>query len=108
MKTMQKIFAIISFAAPPALCQAALTVTAVNPSSFARASQTIELSSQQLAPLGEADLTKIHVHDADGKELLCQAVDMDYDDYHKPDMVIFQSDFAQGVATPIQMTVTAD
>jgi len=108
MKTIQKILAAISFAALPAFCHAApLTVTAVNPSSFARASQTIELSSQQLAPLGEADLTKIHVQDADGKELLCQAVDTDYDDYHKPDMVIFQSDFAAGETKTFTVTAGA-
>jgi hypothetical protein len=94
MKTIHKILAVIFFTALPAFCHAALTVTAVNSLPFARASQTIELSAQQLAPLGEADLTKIHVHDTAGKELLCQAVDTDFDDYHKPDIVIFQSDFA--------------
>src|SRR5471032_2957946 len=104
MKTIQKIIAVISFAALPALCHAALTVTAVNSLPFARASQTIELSAQQLAPLGEADLTKIHVQDADGKELLCQAVDTDFDDYHKPDMVIFQSDFAAGETKTFTVT----
>jgi hypothetical protein len=52
------------------------------------------LTAQALAPLGEKDLTKIHVRDAAGKEVLCQAVDTDYDDYHKPDLLIFQVDFA--------------
>src|SRR6476659_181235 len=36
---------------------------------------------------------KLHVHDAAGKEVLCQAVDTDYDDFHKPDILIFQADF---------------
>lgn len=71
-----------------------LTVRAVNRLHIARASQTIELSGKDLAPLGENDLTKIHVRDSSGKEVLCQAVDTDYDDYHKPDIVIFQADFA--------------
>ena len=81
----------------PALCSAAvnqLTVKAVNRLHLVRPSQTIELSAKDLAPLGENDLTKIHVKDAAGRELLCQAVDTDYDDYHKPDIVIFQADFA--------------
>jgi hypothetical protein len=78
-------------------CSAApLTVTAVNKLPFARASQTIELSAKELAPLGEADLSKVHVQDSSGKEVLCQAVDTDFDAYHKPDMVIFQADFAAG------------
>lgn len=94
MKTIQKILAVISFTTLPALCHAALTVTAVNPLPFARASQTIELSTAQLAPLGQSDLAKIHVQDAAGKELVCQTVDTDFDAFHKPDMVIFQSDFA--------------
>ena len=71
-----------------------LTVKAVNRLHVSRPAQTIELSGRDLAPLGETDLTKIHVRDSSGRELLCQAVDTDYDDYHKPDVVIFQSDFA--------------
>jgi hypothetical protein len=86
--------------AQAALCFAApagqLTVKAVNRLRVARHSQTIELSAKDLAPLGEQDLTKIHVRDASGKELLCQVVDTDYDDYHEPDILIFQSDFAPG------------
>jgi hypothetical protein len=71
-----------------------LKVQATNKLSIARPSQTIELTGKDLAALDEKDLTKIHVRDAAGKELLCQAVDTDYDDYHKPDTLIFQSDFA--------------
>jgi hypothetical protein len=78
------------------LCSGAnqLTIRAVNPLAFARANQTIELSAKKLAPLGEKNLQKIHVRDAAGREVLCQAVDTDYDDFHQPDIVIFQADFA--------------
>lgn len=81
----------------PVWCFAAdnqVTIKAVNKLPVARASQTIELSGTDLAPLGEKDLTKIHVRDSSGKELLCQAVDTDYDEFHTPDIVIFQADFA--------------
>jgi hypothetical protein len=106
MKTIAIVFSGLSFAAFQISCYAApLSVTAVNKLPFARASQTIELSISALAPLGEADLTKVHVQDAAGKELLCQAVDTDFDDFHKPDMVIFQSDFAAGESK--KFTVTA-
>ena len=43
-----------------------LTITAVNKLKLARPGETIELSAQALAPLGEKDLTKIHVSDASG------------------------------------------
>lgn len=81
-----------------------LTVQAVNQLQFPRASQTIELSAQQLEPLGEKDLSKIHVKDSTGKEVLCQAVDTDFDAYHKPDIVIFQSDFAPGETKTFTVT----
>ena len=71
-----------------------VTVKAVNKLSLSRPSQTIELSAKDLAPLGEKDLTKVHVKDAAGKDLLCQAVDTDGD--YTPDLVIFQADFAAG------------
>src|SRR5689334_7088456 len=78
----------------PAIGQTAqLTITAVNKLKIARQSETIELTAEKLAPLGEKDLMKIHVRDGGGKEVLAQAVDTDYDDYHKPDMLIFQADF---------------
>lgn len=73
--------------------QTQLTVTAVNKLNLARPSETIELTAQALASLGEKDLMKLHVRDSSGKELLSQAVDTDYDDYHKPDVLIFQADF---------------
>jgi hypothetical protein len=67
-------------------------VTAVNKLQIARPSQMIELSAEDLAALGEKDLTRIHVRDATGKELLCQTVDTNGD--YTPDQVIFQADFA--------------
>jgi Domain of unknown function (DUF4861) len=73
--------------------QVQLTVTAVNKLKIARQSETIEVNAQSLASLGEKDLAKIHVRDSAGKEILAQAVDTDYDDYHKPDLLIFQTDF---------------
>ena len=73
--------------------QTQLTVKVVNTLSIARTSQTIELAAKDLAPLSEKDLNKIHVRDSSGKELLSQAVDTDYDELHKPDIVIFQADF---------------
>ena len=79
---------------PAAVSQ--LTVRAVNRLRISRPAQTIEISAAALAPLAENDLTKIHVKDSSGRGLLCQAVDTDYDDYHRPDIVIFQSDFAPG------------
>src|SRR5262245_9714316 len=84
---------ILVLAAVTANAQAQLTVTAVNKLKIARQSETIELNAQTLAPLGEKDLTKLHVRDSAGKEVLAQAVDTDYDDYHKPDLLIFQADF---------------
>jgi hypothetical protein len=96
MKT--KIFSLSLLAALPTFCFGAsqLTIKAVNKLQIARPSQTIEISAKDLAPLGEPGLEKIHVKDAAGKELLCQAVDTDFDDFHKPDQVIFQADFAPG------------
>ncbi|HEV2434389.1 MAG TPA: DUF4861 family protein [Verrucomicrobiae bacterium] len=97
MTNLRKIQTAILAVLLPALAANAadrLTVTALNPLPIARTRQTIELTRQQLAPLGEQDLAKIHVKDAAGKDLLCQAVDVDYDAYHDPDIVIFQSNFA--------------
>jgi Domain of unknown function (DUF4861) len=74
----------------------ALTVTAVNRLHLRRQNETIELTAKDLAPLGEKDLNKLHVHDHSGNELVAQSVDTDYDEYHKPDVLIFQSDFAPG------------
>ena len=95
MKT--RFLSLLLLATLSASCLAAggpLTVKAVNKLSFARPSQTIELAAKDLAPLGEKDLTRIHVKDTAGKDLLCQAVDRDGD--YTPDRVIFQADFAAG------------
>jgi hypothetical protein len=81
-----------------------LTVKAVNPLQTSRASQTIELTAAQLARLGETNLEKIHVRDAAGNELVCQAVDVDFDELHKPDIVIFQGDFAPGETRTFTVT----
>jgi len=88
--------AVIGFILPSVVCLAAdsLTIKAVNRLPFARPSQTIELTARQLAGLGQIDLGRIHVKDASGKELLCQALDSDGD--YNPDMVIFQADFDPG------------
>jgi len=71
-----------------------LKVTARNPLPFARPNQTIELTAAQLAPLGAKDLATVRVTDAAGQPLLVQALDTDGDAYRRPDMVIFQADFA--------------
>lgn len=91
----------------PTLCPAAeqLTVKAANKLQIPRASQTIEISAKDLAPLGAKGLELIHVKDSSGKEVICQAVDTDYDDYHKPDIVIFQADFAPGETKTFTLTV---
>ena len=79
-----------------ASAQTELTVTAVNKLNLARQNETIELTGRDLASLAEKDLTKLHVRDSSGKEVLAQAVDTDYDDYRKPDILIFQADFKPG------------
>lgn len=73
-----------------------LDVTAVNPSDFARPAETLEVRAGDLAAVGEGDFLKLHVKDANGAEVLCQAVDNDGDDLKKPDALIFQADFAPG------------
>ena len=80
------------------------TVTAVNRLKVARTGETIEITAQQLASLAEKDLNKLHVLDSAGKEVLSQSVDTDYDDYHKPDRLIFQADFAPGETKTFTVT----
>ena len=87
--------------------QTQLTVTAVNKLNVARPGETIELNLQQLASLTEKDLGKLHVHDSSGKEVLSQSVDTDYDDYHKPDQLIFQADFAPNETKTFVVTAGA-
>ncbi|HMP81395.1 MAG TPA: DUF4861 family protein [Verrucomicrobiota bacterium] len=108
MNTIHRLPVLLAAVALPALCSAAqLTVTAVNKLQTARSSQTIELSAAQLAPLGARELNTIHVKDAAGNELICQAVDTDFDAYRKPDAVIFQSDFAPGETKTFTVTTGA-
>jgi hypothetical protein len=91
------LFVVLLAAVPlSASAQTQLTVTAVNKLNIARQNETIELTLKDLAPLAEKDLTKLHVRDSSGKELLAQSVDTDYDDYRKPDILIFQADFKPG------------
>src|SRR5215216_1679478 len=84
-----------------------LTVTAVNKLKAARQSETIEVAADALAALGEKDLMKIHVRDSAGKEVLAQAVDTDYDDFHKPDTLIFQVDFGPQESKTFTLTTGA-
>jgi hypothetical protein len=84
-----------------------VTIKAVNKLSLARPSQTIEIMAKDLTPLGEKDLNKIHVWDAAGKEVLSQSVDTDFDDYHLPDMIIFQADFAPNQTQIFTLTAGA-
>lgn len=81
---------------------APLSIEAVNPLDLARPNQTLELSAADLAPLSAADLNRIHLKDATGRELLCQAIDQDGDPLHTPDAVIFQADFAAGETKTFQ------
>ena len=84
---------------------ATLKVEAVNPLQAARASETIELTAAQLAPLGAKHLNLVHVKDAAGAEVLCQAVDTDGDPLRLPDIVIFQSDFGPGETKTFAISV---
>lgn len=108
MKSTTKIRATILLALFPMLMANAaeqLTVQAVNKLQIARTNQTIELSATQLAPLGIGNLELIHIRDSAGKELLCQAVDTNFDASHTLDEVIFQSDFAPGETKSFTITV---
>jgi hypothetical protein len=112
MKLMLLVFAVAGlFALPdtsvPASIQSQLTVTAANKLKIARRGETIELTAKDLAPLAEKDLTKLHVLDSSSKEVLSQSVDIDYDDYHKPDALIFQADFAPGETKTFTVTAGA-
>jgi len=90
------------FQNPPS--QPQVIITATNKLKLARENETIELPVETLARLGEEDLSKIHVRDSSGKELLAQSVDAEYDEYHKPDMLIFQADFAPGETKTFSIT----
>jgi len=105
MKTNRRFLILSALLTYPAFTEAApLTVTAANNLNFARVSQTIELTAEQLAPLGVKDLNSAHVKDAAGKELVVQAVDTDFDAYRRPDIVIFQADFAPNESKTFTVT----
>jgi Domain of unknown function (DUF4861) len=73
------------------------SVTAANPSAFARARETITLSSAELSKLAPGfELKTALVVDAAGRPVLSQLVDMSGDD--EPDELVFQADFAAGEA----------
>jgi hypothetical protein len=92
---------------PCGLAASRLTVTVANKLPLARANQTIELSSEQLASLNAKELSTVHVHNSAGKEQLAQAVDTDGDAYRKADIVIFQADFAPNETKTFIVTVGA-
>src|SRR5688572_5067336 len=96
MKT--NLLPVVLFAALASLAstaEAQLSVKAVNKLQLNRPSQTIELTAKDLAPVG-GELNTIRVEDSSGKALLVQAVDIDFDERHRPDIIIFQADFAPG------------
>lgn len=101
-----KLLPVLLIASLPSLVRAAdaLIVKATNKLQIPRASQTIEISSKDLAPLQAKGLNMIHVKDSDGKEVLCQAVDTDFNERHAPGIVIFQSDFAAGETKTFTLT----
>jgi hypothetical protein len=103
--------AIAAFAATillSASAQAQVKITATNKLPMERKAQTIELSGDQLPQVGQRqDLSFIHVTDAAGKEVLAQAVDTDFDAFHKPDIVIFQADFAANESKNFTVSVGA-
>ncbi|HLX71749.1 MAG TPA: DUF4861 family protein [Verrucomicrobiae bacterium] len=89
----------------PTLASAAdhVSVKATNKLQVPRASQTIEISGKDLEPLS-TNLNLIHVKDSNGKEVLCQAVDTDFNELHTPSVVIFQTDFAPGETKSFTLT----
>ncbi|MEI9947421.1 MAG: DUF4861 family protein [Pseudomonadota bacterium] len=73
------------------------SVTAANPSAFARARETLALSGAELGKLVPGfDLKQAQIVDAAGRAVLSQLVDMTGDD--EPDELVFQADFAPGEA----------
>jgi hypothetical protein len=108
MNSFLKNSAITALIAFPAISPAAqLEVTAVNRLPLARASQTLEIPAAELAPLKAKNLNLIHVKDAAGKEVLCQAIDNDGDPLRSFDAVLFQADFASGETKTFTLTVGA-
>jgi unsaturated rhamnogalacturonyl hydrolase len=108
MKTHVIPSALVLFACSPLVCLAAphaLQVECANRLPIAREAETIELSAKDLAPLGAANLDLIHIKDASGKEVVCQAVDNDFDARHTYDAVVFQADFTPGETKSFEISV---
>ena len=81
-----------------------ITIKATNKLPIERKSQTVELKGMDLAALNVKSLNNVHIKDSSGRDILCQAVDTDLDELHKPDIVIFQADF--GASESKTFTVT--
>jgi len=74
-----------------------VTVTAANPSAFARTRETVVLLGSELAKLVPSlEIKKALVVDAVGRPVVSQLVDMNGDD--EPDELVFQVDLAAGQA----------
>ena len=97
MKPLLKKSTWLAFVVFTPVCGAAsLGVSVSNSLQLDRASQTIEISAKDLAPLGAKSLNLVHVKDSAGKEVLCQAIDLDGDEMRDFDALIFQADFTAG------------
>ncbi|MFT3992100.1 MAG: DUF4861 family protein [Luteolibacter sp.] len=95
MKPLYRLTLCAGLAALPASVPAkSLEVTVANPLASARASETIEISAKDLAPLEAKNLNTIHVKDSAGTEVLTQAIDLDGDPLSTFDAILFQADFA--------------
>lgn len=97
---------LLAMVASPIIAGAAqLEVRAVNRLPLARSSQTLEISAADLAPLKAKSLNLVHVQDAAGHELTCQAIDTDCDALRAFDAVIFQADFSASETKTFTVTV---
>lgn len=106
MKPFLKKSTCLAFVTLSPVCGAAsLDVKVTNKLELARGSQTIEISAKDLAPLGAKNLNQVHVKDSAGKEVLCQAIDLDGDEMRDLDAVIFQADFAAGETKDFTLSV---
>src|SRR4051812_8058548 len=100
---MKKLF-VFSMMALGATAHADVTVKATNKLQFARPAQTIEITLRDLDSIKVKSPAEIVVKDDAGKELATQLVDTDYDDLHKPDILIFQSDFGAGESKTFKLS----
>ena len=98
---------LLAMVASPIIAGAAqLEVRAVNRLPLARSSQTLEIQAADLAPLKAKSLNLVHVRDAAGQELTCQAIDTDCDALRAFDAVIFQADFSASETKTFTVTVS--